>query len=845
LLGEDEVRKSGGLGETEAAERLRRDGPNELPSARARGLGAIALDVVTEPMTGLLVACSAVYLALGDRTEALILLVSVVAVVGISLRQTAKAERALGALRELSSPRALVIRDGREQRIAGRDVVRDDLVILSEGDRVPADAVVLWQSNLRVDESLLTGEAIPVGKASTTEPDPHVRPGGDDSPVVYSGSLVVSGHGIARVRATGARTELGRIGAALGSIETGETALQREVERFVRVLATLGAVVCVVVVVVYGLRTQAWLPALLAGLALAMSMVPEELPVILTLFLALGAWRISRRNVLVRRMPALDALGATTVLCVDKTGTLTQNRMTVTMLSTDGGRLELADDGAALPEPFHPLVEFAVLASQERPFDPMERAINELGDTRLRGTEHIHRDWTLVREYPLSPQLLAMSHVWRSTAGEGWIVAAKGAPEAIVDLCHLPAAEGDGIAAEVNALAAAGLRVLGVASVRFTGATLPTEQHDFPFAFLGLLGLADPVRPGVPGAVADCASAGIRTIMITGDYAVTAQNVAARIGLARPDDVVTGPDLTALDDAALAQRVADVSVFARMVPEQKLRLVRALQSRGEVVAMTGDGVNDAPALQAADVGVAMGLRGTDTAREAADLVVADDDFTSITAAIRAGRRVYDNIAKAMAYAMAVHVPIAATALVPVLLGWPLVLLPVHIVFLELVIDPACSIVFEAEPEEVDVMRRRPRPHGAPLFSRRTVLEIVLEGTLATLVVCATLALAVARGYDDAGMRMLAFPTLVLTNLALIFAHRSTSRGLLAGLRVPNPALWLVVGAAVLALGVGLAVPAARAVLGFAPAAPLDVAIIVGAGVTALVGFRALGAAIAC
>jgi len=835
---EEEIRRLGGLGEAEAAERLRLDGPNELPSTKARGILALALDILREPMLLLLVACGAVYLVLGDRQEALVLLASVFVMIGINLYQTQRTERALEALRDLSSPRALVIRDGRERRIAGREVARGDLVVLAEGDRVPADAVVRWSMNLTVDESLLTGESVPVRKESADDDAPPTRPGGEGTPFVYSGTLVVGGQGIARVRATGLETELGRIGRSLETTDQTATRLEDQVVVLVRIVGIAGFVLCGLITVLYGLLRASWLQGVLAGLALAMSLMPEEFPVILTLFLALGAWRISRRNVLVRRMPALEALGATTVLCVDKTGTLTQNRMAVEVLAVDDDRWwPSAHAGEALPEEFHRLLEFALLASQENPFDPMEQAINALGRAALAGTEHLHRNWTLAREYPLSRELLAMSHAWKATRRDGWVVAAKGAPETIADLCHLDAPATEALAARVATLADQGFRVLAVAASTAAGPTLPDGQHDFPFALLGLLGLADPIRPAVPAAVAECTAAGIRTVMITGDYPGTARHVAAEIGLAHGDRVLTGPEIDAMDDAALTARVADVGIFARVVPEQKLRLVRAFEATGAVTAMTGDGVNDAPALKAADIGVAMGGRGTDVAREAADLVLVDDDFASIAHAVRLGRRVYDNIRKGMSYVVSIHVPIAGISILPVLFGLPLVLMPVHIVFLELIIDPACSIAFEAEPEESDVMTRPPRDPEEPLMRGRTFAAAVLRGLLALAVVCGVFAIGIQGGYDEARCRTLAFSTLILMNLSLILASRSAAEGELAALRMPNRALWGVIVGALVVLAASLTAAPMRTILRMAPPSPFDLAVVLGAGVVGLAGLE--------
>ncbi len=839
-----------GLPDTEVAERLRADGPNELPSSKPRSVFGIALDVVREPMFLLLVVAGAVYLALGDLTEGLLLLAFVFVVMGITLYQQRKSERALEALRDLSSPRALVIRNGSRKRIPGREVVRGDLVMLAEGDRVPADAVMLDATSLTVDESLLTGESVPVRKraeapgrkASALKGRPtydvasDITPGGDDLPFVFSGTLVVQGQGVAEVRATGSNTELGKIGKALQSLEPEDTAIERETRQLVRRLALLGAALCAVVVVVYGLTRGDWLHGVLAGITLAMATLPEEFPVVLTIFLALGAWRLSQRQVLTRRVPAIETLGAATVLCVDKTGTLTMNQMTVRRIVTSGQAHEVRGDGQALPEAFHETVEFAILASQRDPFDPMEKAFKQLGERYLAQSEHLHDDWTLVREYPLSERLLAMSRVWRSRETEDYVIAAKGAPEAIADLCHLEPADLRTLTGAVTAMAADGLRVLGVARATFRPAALPGEQHAFPFEMLGLVGLEDPVRPTAVDAVHLCDAAGVRVVMITGDYPGTARNIALQAGLGA-DRIVTGAELDAMSDAALRECVRTTDIFARMVPGQKLRLVEAFKANKEVVAMTGDGVNDAPALKAAHIGIAMGGRGTDVAREAASLVLLDDDFTSIVQAVRLGRRIFDNLKKAMAYIFAVHVPIAGMSLLPVLFRWPLALLPVHIVFLELIIDPACSVVFEAEAEEADVMTRPPRRASDRLFGASTLFASLAQGVAVLLVVTGVFALALRSGYGEEKARALSFTTLIVANLGLIWANRSWSETIFSRLFSPNWALWLVNGGAALFLGCALYVPALREVFRFSALSARDVAVCVAFGVASTVWFE--------
>ena len=679
-----QVKDIRGLSEEEARAALSRDGPNELPSAGRRTILSIALGVFREPMFLLLLGCGALYLVLGDLQEAAMLLGFVLVIMGITIYQEQKTENTLAALRDLASPRALVIRGGERRRVAGRDVARGDVIVLSEGDRVPADAVLLWGLNLSVDESLLTGESVPVRKLADDETSEMGRPGGEDLPFVFSGTLVVHGQGVAVVKGTGLATEIGRIGKALQTVEQEETPLQKETGGIVRTIFVGALVLCVALVVVYGLTRHDWLHGLLSGITLAMAVLPEEFPVVLTIFLALGAWRISRNQVLARRMAAVETLGAATVLCTDKTGTLTQNRMRIRMLQAGGRSLDVSAAPGGLPEDFHELLEYGVLASQEDPFDPMEKAIHEVGMGKLVHTEHLHSTWTLAQQYPLSRELLALSHAWKSPSDDGYVVAAKGAPEAIADLCHLEAAETRLMETEVHDLADKGLRVIGVAKAEFNQAELPEASHDFVFRLVGLIGLEDPVRPAVPAAVEECREAGIKVVMITGDYPVTAQKIAGQIGLDDGGETITGRDLDQMPAGRLKERVASASIFARVVPEQKLLIVEAFKARGDVVAMTGDGVNDAPALKSAHIGVAMGGRGTDVAREASDLVLLDDDFSSIVAAVRMGRRIYDNLKKAMAYVISVHIPIALVSLLPVLLQWKeMILFPVHIVFLEL------------------------------------------------------------------------------------------------------------------------------------------------------------------
>lgn len=805
-----------GLSQQEAQARLQRDGPNELRAASRAGALQLLWEVLREPMFLLLVACGAIYLALGDRNEALMLLGFVFVVIAMTFVQKRRSQAALDALRDLSSPRALVVRDGVPVKVPGPSLVVGDVVLLAEGDRVPADVELLEASYLTVDESQLTGESQPVLKQAresvASEPAAAHQ-------LCYSGSLVTQGTGRGCVVATGPRSALGRIGVSLGGIVMEDTPIQRETAQVVRRVALAGVLIAALLAIGWTVSRGDWLTGLLAGLTLAMAILPEELPVVLTIFLGLGAWRLSREQVLTRRIPAVELLGATTVLCVDKTGTLTRNQMEVRQLWVEGSSFVLASQPPdAMAHVFHPVLEYGVLSSHRRAFDPMESAIGAAGQRWLQGSEHLHADWSLVSDYPLSRELLAMSRVWRSPDRRELLVAAKGAPEAIVDLCHLPPDQGHRIAEQVAALAANGLRVLGVARAVFSADELPAIQHDFNFEFVGLLALEDPVRPDVPAAIAECRAAGIRVAMITGDHPATALAIARQAGLDTDGGHLTGADLDKLDDPALADRLATTQVFCRVRPEQKLRLVQAFKARGDVVAMTGDGVNDAPALKAAHIGVAMGGRGTDVAREAADLVLLNDDFGSLVTAIRYGRRMFANLRKAIAFVLAAHLPIIGLALVPLLIGWPLILMPAHILFLQLVIDPACSIVFEAEALEAGAMAQAPRRTDARLFDSAVLRLGLLQGLgLLGAVLAGHLLATYWSGSEDAG-RTVAFAVLVLGNLTLIQANRSWTTTA-AGPRVVNAAFrWIVLGTMGL-LALALGVPQVASLFRFSAPAP--------------------------
>lgn len=825
-----------GLTDEEAAARLARDGFNELPRPESRTVLHIIAEVMREPMLALLILGGIIYLLLGDIQEALILLAFASLSVIITVVQESRTERVLEALRDLTSPRALVIRDGARIRIAGREVVRGDVILLSEGDRVPADAVLLESSELQADESLLTGESAPVrktavGSQSTT---PRTRPGGDDLPYVFSGALIVCGSGIGEVTATGLNSEIGKIGQSLSTLSTEPPRLQSETRRIVRVFAIIGGAVSLLVVLLFGVFRGGWLAAVLAGIAVGMAMLPEEFPVVLAVFMAMGAWRISRARVLTRRAAAIETLGSATVLCTDKTGTLTINRMSVAELRLSDGNTFAPGQrrGDMLPDRFADLVRHAILASAPNPFDPMEQAFHDFGAQEGAGLGP-PRDWALVRTYGLRPGLLAVTQVWRLGNESVLQVATKGAPESIARLCRLSQEQLSALKSQTDEMAQNGLRVLGIACTQIPDRALPDNPETLSFRFLGLAGLADPLRETVPAAIRECRSAGIRVVMITGDYPATASAIARAAGL-DTGRVITGEDLAHLPDSELAEQVRNATIFARILPEQKLRIVNAFKANGEVVAMTGDGVNDAPSLKSANIGIAMGGRGTDVAREASSIVLLDDDFGSIVKAISLGRRIYDNLRKAMAFIFAVHAPIAGLALVPLISGLPIIFGPIHIAFLEMIIDPVCSLVFEAETAEPDIMARPPRSPHQPLFSAGFVAWGAVQGVAALALTLAIYLLAVRNRVPENELRAITFFALVTSIVALIFVNRSFSASLLAAFRRPGAVLMVVLFFVAGILALSLAWPVARNLFRFGPLHADDLSFALGAGFAVLV-----------
>lgn len=792
-----------GLTTEEARESLRRNGYNELTSTRPKNLLLIAKEVFREPMFLLLLACGGLYIFLGDFREGIILLGAIVVIIFITFYQYRKTENALEALKKLSSPRALVIRDGTEIRIPGREVVPGDVLILNEGDRIPADALLLNSTNLTVDESLLTGESVPVIKSAGVNSE-------DTQGNIFSGTLVVQGKALAAVIATGAHTQFGKIGGTLQSIRQDETRLQKEMKKLIRNLFLIGIIISLLVIVAFYLARGGFLQSLLNGLAAAMAILPEEFPVVLTIFLALGAWRLSKKRVLTRNPSAIETLGSATVLCTDKTGTITQNKMEMVALY-DGNELIEKKDFNHKQHQIIDLIRSAYEATGQGSVDPMEQAIVKVHRTIFPERQ---LDFKLVKEYPFSRKLLTMTQVIE-TAENQVSVSAKGAPEAIIQLCNLNTAEKATHEQAIHAMAAKGFRVIGVASAEYPGSNLPASQHEFEFKFVGLIGFEDPIRPEVPQAIKECGEAGIKVIMITGDFPVTARSIARQIGIPEEGQIITGPELQQMSNETLRRTIANTSIFARVVPEQKLRIVQALKANNEVVAMTGDGVNDAPALKAAHIGIAMGNKGTDVAREASSLVLLDDNFASIVSGLRQGRRIFDNLEKAMSYILAIHIPIIGLTLIPAFFpGIPLLLMPLHIVFMELIIDPVCSVAFETEQEEKGIMKRPPRDPNEKFFGATKILISIGKGMLLLLMVMVIYFLSLNEGHTDGEVRAITFSALIVGNIFLILSDLSKTRTFISVFQEKNHTASIILLSSVIMLVLSISVPGLQKTFNF-------------------------------
>ena len=760
-------------------------GRNQLYLRPERRIWHMLKDVSTEPMFLLLVAACALYFLIGDSSEAWLMVGAVIFVTLIEIVQELRSEKALSSLHQLAQAKAVVIRGGKRQEIPAEEIVVGDLIAFAEGERIAADAVLLQQNDLSVDEAILTGESLPVAK----DPDDA------KNSLLYQGTTVASGAGVAKVQAVGGQTEFGKLGKSIESIETEPTPLQRQISRFVRQMLWVGLVAFLAVCAINYAYSGSLLSAVLYSLAFAMALVPEEIPVAFTTFMALGAYRMTRRHVLVKQPKTVESLGAATVICLDKTGTITESKMTVSEV------VEYSDKDRTL--------EYAMWASEPIPFDPMETAIHLA--YQKKATIDRRPAAKIVHEYALEGVPPMMTHVYLPGDSPQRIVAAKGAVERILRICKVDAAQQTAILEKTKEMAKKGYRILGVCSADWTAATYPATQDEFPWILEGLIGLYDPPKAGIEKVMNHFYQAGIAVKMVTGDYPETAINIARESGIRVRGDAVEGEAVMQMTDQQLQEVVGRTDIFARMFPEAKLRVVEALKANGEIVAMTGDGVNDGPALKAAQVGVAMGRRGTEIAKSAASMVLLDDNLAHMVNAIKTGRLIYYNLRKAIRYIISIHLPIVLAVLLPLIFGWPYLhmLTPIHVIFLELIMGPTCAIAFENEPAEPNVLQKPPRTGGENLFSWPELSLSLVQGLLITAGIFVMYHYAIWLGKDEKTTRSFVFITMLLANIFLTFANRSFEYTIARTLFYRNYLLWWMIGASTAILIIILLVPVAR------------------------------------
>ncbi|MDZ4727749.1 MAG: cation-translocating P-type ATPase [Leptospira sp.] len=758
-------------------------GFNEISSKKEKNIFERLLSVLAEPMIFLLLSIGVIYLLLGDTGEAILLSCSVILIIIITMYQEGKTESALSALKTLASPRTNVWRDGILRKVDGREILPGDVIIVNEGDRIPADSMIVSTDHLKMDESLLTGESVAV-----------IKNIGDE---IFCGSLVVAGQATCEVKLIGNQTQIGKIGKTISEEQINKTLLEKEVAKIVRFIFIFAILLCTILAIYLGFKKGNWLGGILSGLTLAIGILPEELPLVLTIFFAFGAYRLSKKKVLTRRTSIIETLGAATVLCTDKTGTITQNKMTIKCLYAKEGEIfYLTNDiDKKIPAEFSNIVKYGTLASKSNAFDPIDKAFLDLGKKENLDFESNAVPDKFVKEFPISSAMLAMTQVWKQN-GE-YLVASKGAPEAIIKICKLEPNIERIYLEKVKFLASKGYRMLAVCRSSKNLNFIPDSLDQIDFEWVGLVGLEDPIREEVPSAIQRAYSAGMRVIMITGDYPETAKNIAKQIGLKISDHVMTGPELKILNDNDYKESVNQCNIFSRVSPEEKWKLVRLLKEQGEIVAMTGDGVNDAPALRTAHIGVAMGERGTDVAREAADLVLLDDSFSSLLNGVEEGRHIYSNLKKALGYIIAVHIPIIGSTFFPTIFDLPYVILSaVHIVFLEMIIDPTSTLVFEKEPIESGLMSKPPRKVSESLLDKKLFIISVLQGISSLIAVIGTY-VYIQFYVENASLNprlgtTSAFVTLIFTNLLLILVNRNWELTIIESLKMKNMALPFVI-----------------------------------------------------
>jgi Ca2+-transporting ATPase len=795
------TRLSRGLTQQQVLQSRDEHGSNALLIREQRLWQEVLKDVVTEPMFLLLLAASFVYFLVGQYREGIIMVVSLFMVAGISVFQEFRSRNAISALQKMSAQRARVLRDGIEQSIPAEDMVVGDLMLIEEGELIAADGRIIESRDFSVNESILTGESFSVYKNAANK----------DS--VYRGTLAGSGTAMVEITEVGNRTMFGKLGLAIREAGTVKTPLQLQIRSFVRNMVWIGAGAFAIVVAVNFIRSRDWVDAFLQGLTLAMSILPEEIPVAFSTFQALGAFRLLKEKIIVKQPQYVETLGAATVICADKTGTLTQNKMHLAYVydAQQQRSIRVGDHEGIPPE----LIEYSMWASESEPFDPMEKSIHQLYEQTSAADKRT--SFSQVHEYPVGGTPPMMTHLFSNESGET-IIAAKGAPERLLRQSTLPEADITRIEGQSLDYAREGFRVLGVGQGIWNEASWPASQDEFRFRFLGLLAFQDPPKENIRQTIDGFERAGIEVKMITGDYAETALAIARQSGLDHDGSaVLTGKEILQLDKAALREAVKKVDIYARMFPEAKLKVIDALKENGEVVAMTGDGVNDGPALKAAHIGIAMGQRGSEVARSAASLILVDDDLSHMLAAVALGRKIYDNLKKAIQYIVSIHIPIILIVLLPLLLGWVFhdIFSPVHVIFLELLMGPTCSIIYENEPMESGSMDRPPRQMGQTFLSLRQLGTSILQGLAITAACLGMGWWQMTQSADEETIRASIFFTLLFSNVLLTLVNRSFRYTILTTIRYRNGLVPLIIGLSLLFILLLLIVPAMRGLFSIA------------------------------
>ncbi|GIL22928.1 MAG: ATPase [Bacteroidota bacterium] len=788
-----------GLSDSEVQANRARYGRNVSVGEKQNRFLQAAGEIATEPLFIILVCTAGIYFFLGETGEGIIMLVALGFVSGISLFQESRSRTAVDALKKLSTPLAKVIRNGAEQKIAIEEIVMEDLLVLEDGNVVPADAVLLQSHDFSVNESIITGESVPVERQVNDK--------------LFQGTLIQTGSCIARVVAIGKQTEFGKIGQSLRKVDVEKTPLQIQIKNFVRKMVAAGVVAFLIVWGINYYLSGELLQSLLRGLTLAMSVLPEEIPVAFSTFMALGAYHLYKKRVIARAPTSVEALGAATVICLDKTGTLTENEMRLSAVyDFQKDTLHNYTEHPVFTE----VLEYAMMASEKKPFDPMEKSIHELYG-RLAPTDK-RPQLSFVHEYPLGGKPPIMTHVWHD--GRNRLIACKGGVETVLAQCGLSEQDRSKTEAIAHELGTRGFRVLAVAR-SLHQETLPTSQHELKFELLGLVGFSDPPRKNIRSILQKFYRAGIQVKMVTGDYTETAISIARQVEMKMVGQPLTGTQVMQMTQAALQQQVGNTTIFARMFPEAKLRVIEALKANGEVVAMTGDGVNDGPALKAAHIGVAMGLRGSEVARKAASFVLADDNLEHMPEAIELGRRIYENLKKAIQYIISIHIPIILIVTIPLILLWEYIDLfsPVHVIFLELIMGPTCSVIFENEPIEANSMARPPRKMTRTFFSWSELSLSMAQGLIITAVCLATGYYFMKTGHSEAFVRTIVYTTLIFSNLFLTLANRSFYYSVLTTLRYRNPLIPMILIISLVILFLSIYVEPVQREFGFEAIAP--------------------------